>query len=307
MVRTEPIQENLANLKLSFGASPGPVVRPTDVKNDFLVSYRGVGIGDEVAIDKLKGKKTGRAAEMLSKHLVRVELEGGRSKSVDAARLFVKTPAEPQDLTSTMQEPPEWVGGPPAEALVVLPRKDDAVKVCDGAERFWTLVTSVDGDVVHGIVINRLVGGQAFAAPGTRIKFLKSHIYMIEAYLPMPAPSGPRVQLALSTNAPERAIAHFRAAYREKIGDEKYQQFMKNFGSLPSFCPVENKEDVAAWFRAEAKKDPSILDGSNGLVPDDLGIAIMMSLEQAQGHHHIFMNLGNMILMPRVAAACMTE
>ena len=25
MVRTEPVRENLANLKLSFGASPGPV------------------------------------------------------------------------------------------------------------------------------------------------------------------------------------------------------------------------------------------------------------------------------------------
>ena len=47
MVRTEPITENLANMKLSFGASPGPVVRPTEVKNDFLLSYKGVGIGDE--------------------------------------------------------------------------------------------------------------------------------------------------------------------------------------------------------------------------------------------------------------------
>ena len=52
MVRTEPITENLANMKLSFGASPGPVVRPTEVKNDFLLSYKGVAIGDEVAIDK---------------------------------------------------------------------------------------------------------------------------------------------------------------------------------------------------------------------------------------------------------------
>ena len=39
MVRTDPITENLANMKLSFGASPGPVVQPTEVKNDFLLSY----------------------------------------------------------------------------------------------------------------------------------------------------------------------------------------------------------------------------------------------------------------------------
>ncbi|CAH0378359.1 unnamed protein product [Pelagomonas calceolata] len=65
MVRTEPVRENLANLKLSFGASPGPVVRPTQTKNDFLLAYRGVAIGDDVAIDK--GKKTGRVAQMLRK------------------------------------------------------------------------------------------------------------------------------------------------------------------------------------------------------------------------------------------------
>ena len=36
------------------------VVRPTQTKNDFLLAYRGVAIGDDVAIDK--GKKTGRVA-----------------------------------------------------------------------------------------------------------------------------------------------------------------------------------------------------------------------------------------------------
>ena len=39
------------------------VVRPTQTKNDFLLAYRGVAIGDDVAIDK--GKKTGRVAQML--------------------------------------------------------------------------------------------------------------------------------------------------------------------------------------------------------------------------------------------------
>ena len=49
MVRTNPLTEVLSNMKLSFGASPGPVVRPTEVKNDFLLAYRGVGLGDDVA------------------------------------------------------------------------------------------------------------------------------------------------------------------------------------------------------------------------------------------------------------------
>jgi len=255
------------------------------------------------------------------------------TKDVDAARLVVTTTSEPLDLCDTLLDAQAKANGPPdpmfaelppdilatlppsmlkfeapsSEALVVIPRRDDVVKICDGDERFWTLVTSVDCDTVEALVLNPLCGDQAFAKPGTRITFEKLHIYMIEAFLPMPAPSDPRVQLALSTNAPERAIAHFRAAYREKVGDEKYQEFMKHFGSLPSFCPVESKDEVEAWFCEEAKKDPSILEGSNGLVPGDLGITIMMTLEQCAGHQHIFMNLGNMVLRPRVAAACMTE
>ena len=186
MVRTEPITENLANMKLSFGASPGPVVRPTEVKNDFLLSYKGVGIGDEVTIDK---KKTGRVAELLQRHLVRVDM-GGNSKNVDAARCVVKTPAEAIDLRDKLEDaqakanappdpmfaelPPDVLASlppsvlkfeaPSAEALVALPRAEDVVKICDGDERFWTLVTAVDGDVVDGIVINKLIGGQASVA-----------------------------------------------------------------------------------------------------------------------------------------------
>ena len=80
------------------------VVRPTQTKNDFLLAYRGVAIGDDVAIDK--GKKTGRVAQMLRKGIVCVSIEGGGSKSVDAQRIHIKTPAEPLDLTNVMQEPP---------------------------------------------------------------------------------------------------------------------------------------------------------------------------------------------------------
>ena len=168
-------------------------------------------------------------------------------------------------------------------------------------------MTSVDGESIEALVLNPLVGDQDFAKPGTRIRFEKRHIYMIEAYLPMPKESDPRVQLPLvqPSKGAERAIAHFRVAYREKVGDEKYNKLIEV--CPPSFCPVDSKEEVEAWFRAEAKKDPSILDGSNGLDPDDLGIAIMMPLDQCGGEQFVFMNLGNMILMPRVAAVCMTE
>ena len=264
MVRTEPLTEVLSNMKLSFGASPGPVVRPTEVKNDFLLAYRGVGIGDDVAIDKGKREKTGRVTQMLRKGIVCVSIEGGGSKSVDAQRVHIKTPAEPLDLTNVMQEPPEYVGGPPADALAVLPDKDDAVKVCDGAERFWTLVTSVEGDVVHGIVINRLVGGHPFAEPGTRIKFLKKHIYMIEGYVP-----GGEAPKKLYLGQHQRAVDHFRSLIKEKVGEEKYAEWIAN---MPNGYAPAAKADVEAWFREEAKKDPSLLDGSGGLVADDIGV-----------------------------------
>jgi len=83
MVRTEPVRENLANLKLSFGASPGPVVRPTEVKNDFLLAYRGVGIGDDVAIDKGKRQKTGRVTQMLRKGIVCVSDTPSRRRTLE--------------------------------------------------------------------------------------------------------------------------------------------------------------------------------------------------------------------------------
>ena len=50
-----------------------------------------------------------------------------------------------------------WRGAlaPSAEALELLPRVDDAVKICDGQERFWTLVVAVEGDRVEGLVRRR--------------------------------------------------------------------------------------------------------------------------------------------------------
>ena len=382
MVRTEPVEEHLGNLGISFGnqASPGKLVSPTPRKNFFLLQYKGIAVGDQVEIDG----GTGSVVEYLKKGMIKVEIDGGAdapppaplegmgikalkqeaaargvdltgcaekseivaeikkappaparkpTKDVDATQLVVTTTSEPLDLCETLVDaqakanepldpmfaelPPDVLASlppsmlnfeaPPLDALEVLPRKDDVVKICDGEERFWTLVVAVDGESIEALVLNPLVGDQDFAKPGTRIRFEKRHIYMIEAYLPMPKESDPRVQLALvqPSKGAERAIAHFRVAYREKVGDEKYQKLIEV--CPPSFCPVDSKEEVEAWFRAEAKKDPSILDGSNGLDPDDLGIAIMMPLDQCGGEQFVFMDLGNMILMPRVAAACMTE
>ena len=378
MVKTEPVEEHLGNLGISFGnqASPGKLVSPTPRKNFFLLQYRGIAVGDQVEIDG----GTGSVVEYLKKGMIRVEIDGGAdapppaplegmgikalkqeaaargvdltgcaekseivaeikkappaparkpTKDVDATQLVVTTTSEPLDLCETLVDaqakanepldpmfselPPDVLASlppsmlnfeaPPLDALEVLPRKDDVVKICDGEERFWTLVVAVDGESIEALVLNPLVGDQAFAKPGTRIRFEKRHIYMIEAYLPMPKESDPRVQLPLMNS--ERAIEHFRAAYREKIGDEKYQKLVEV--APKGYCPVDSKEAVEAWFRAEAKKDPSILDGSNGLVADDIGVCIMLPLDQCGGLEHVFMNLGNMILMPRVPAVCMTE
>jgi hypothetical protein len=204
------------------------------------------------------------------------------TKDVDAAQLVVTTTSEPLDLCETLVDaqakanepldpmfaelPPDVLASlppsmlnfeaPPAEALEVLPRKDDVVKICDGEERFWTLVVAVDGESIEALVLNPLVGDQEFAKPGTRIRFEKRHIYMIEAYLPMPKESDPRVQLALvqPSKGAERAIAHFRVAYREKVGDEKYQKLIEV--CPPSFCPVRCARRASAPSTARRRSRP---------------------------------------------------
>jgi hypothetical protein len=85
------------------------------------------------------------------------------TKDVDAARLVVTTTSEPLDLCDTLLDAQAKANGPPdpmfaelppdilatlppsmlkfeapsSEALVVIPRRDDVVKICDGDERFW--------------------------------------------------------------------------------------------------------------------------------------------------------------------------
>ena len=206
MVRTEPVEEHLGNLGISFGnqASPGKLVSPTPRKNFFLLQYRGIAVGDQVEIDG----GTGSVVEYLKKGMIRVEVNGADApppapleamgikalkqeaaargvdvsgcfekaeivaelkkapavsarkptKDVDATQLVVTTTSEPLDLCETLvdaqakaNEPPDAMfaelppdvlaslppsmlnfEAPPLDALEVLPRKDDVVKICDG-------------------------------------------------------------------------------------------------------------------------------------------------------------------------------
>mmetsp|Transcript_17076 Transcript_17076/g.52519 ORF Transcript_17076/g.52519 Transcript_17076/m.52519 type:complete len:232 (+) Transcript_17076:792-1487(+) len=220
---------------------------------------------------------------------------------------------------------------PSAEALACLPRVDDEVKVCDGEERFWTVVRKVDGDKIEALVVNALLGGQEFAKPGTKIAFEKRHIYMIQVHLsPDGAPTeeqGPA--RFLGRNAAVRA--HFMAKldqaavqleidHPDKPELQNAMKAMKHFAEGTNSVPVPGGPlTVAEWLRAEAKRDPSILDGTGLTDPEDIGVFRMSSLERiAQIGHDagtgpmqhadtskfsiMHDNLMNMSMSPRVVA-----
>ena len=114
-----------------------------------------------------------------------------------------------------------------------------------------------------------------------------------------------RLALALlSFVLPLSAQKTFVEVPENMVRTEKYKKWLE---IVPDgYCPAK-PDDVAAWFREEAKKDPSLLDGSGGLDADDLGVSLMMPLAQCMGNKDIFYNIGNMILLPRAEAALMTE
>ena len=112
-----------------------------------------------------------RARRYRKKHMVRVELEDGDEIDVDASRVAVTEPATALDVSSSFQDaqakavapldpcfeelPPDQreelaavlkFEAPSMEALAVLPRADDTVKVSDGDERFWTLARLLRGN-----------------------------------------------------------------------------------------------------------------------------------------------------------------
>ena len=67
---------------------------------------------------------------------------------------------------------------------------------------------------------------------------------------------------------------------------------------------VESPAAVEAWFRAEAKTDPTLLEGS-GLDAEDIGVFHKNSLEKCSGVRYAYHNLGNMVLLPRVDVVLM--
>ena len=54
-----------------------------------------------------------------------------------------------------------------------------SVKVCSGRERFWVLVSKIEGDVITGVVDNDLVCEEHGLKCGDEIMFDKRHIYIV--------------------------------------------------------------------------------------------------------------------------------
>jgi len=322
----------MSNMKLTVAsdASPGDVVYGNSDRNMFFEAFGSLGIGDRVSMTgtNLGGRVVGFI--LSGRGMVRVALDGGRVTTYTAARVAVTSPAAPYDLRATcidvqakagaqadalaeLDLPPKTLAAirrdfpqrelkvPSAEALEVLPRRGETVKICESAERFWVSVTSVTGDTVEGLVNNELTGGQPFAALGSRIKFEKRHIYMIEAYAP-PTPTG-----MLDVCKCARAVDHFRDALKdlpEAYGEFAARHWVEDYDAFNSFVPVESPAAVEAWFRAEAKTDPTLLEGS-GLDAEDIGVFHKNSLEKCSGVRYAYHNLGNMVLLPRVDVVLM--
>ena len=75
-------------------------------------------------------------------------------------------------------------------------------------------------------------------------------------------------------------------------------------GRPPPVLTLESPAAVEAWFRAEAKTDPTLLEGS-GLDAEDIGVFHKNSLEKCSGVRYAYHNLGNMVLLPRVDVVLM--
>ena len=104
-----------------------------------------------------------------------------------------------------------------------------------------------------------------------------------------------------------RAVKHFRDALKdlpEAYGEFAARHWVEDYDAFNSFVPVESPAAVEAWFRAEAKTDPTLLEGS-GLDAEDIGVFHKNSLEKCSGVRYAYHNLGNMVLLPRVDVVLM--
>jgi len=73
---------------------------------------------------------------------------------------------------------PDTFEAPTPQELAAL-AVGDVVKVCDGNERFWTVIKErKDADIIVAAVDNKLVGGQAFDL-GDLVQFKTCNIYAI--------------------------------------------------------------------------------------------------------------------------------
>eukprot|EP00629_Pelagomonadales_sp_RCC1024_P017916 CAMPEP_0119278144 /NCGR_PEP_ID=MMETSP1329-20130426/18563_1 /TAXON_ID=114041 /ORGANISM="Genus nov. species nov., Strain RCC1024" /LENGTH=331 /DNA_ID=CAMNT_0007278647 /DNA_START=87 /DNA_END=1079 /DNA_ORIENTATION=- len=331
MVRSEPLEESVQNLGLSLGSSGsrGPVVQGTMRPNLCLVHGGGHAVGDTVTV---KGKGLARITLYAKRMKLRVEYESGGADEITASAIeasLSKAPALdltdvlvdaqakaaepadaeleamlaelPPDVRATLPDMSQGFTAPSADQLEVLPRPDDAAKVCDGSERFWALVTKVEGERVEGLVTNVLLGGQGWAV-GRRVAFEKRHIYQIEAFVAGP-PGDSSVQNARaliasdgSSAAAAAARKHFSAQVPEEFAELVEKTKGMKIGDVGT--PTAGPHLVAEFFRTEGAKNPGILEGT-GLTADDIGVFRMQSLAACHGKKFIHDNLCNMVLAPK--------
>ena len=269
-------------------------------------NLNGIGIGDGVVIQGLVKRpelnSQSGVVKALSQELGRVvveldECDGGAPAAVKVkpSNVEVAEEATPLDLASLLLDAqaqalahPDTFAAPSASALALLPRPGiDRVKVCDGMERFWVLVRSVDGDRVTGRVDNELLSGQAYANHGSVISFEKRHIYRLMVYL---EPLEEAWKTARYLGQHEAAKSYFK----EQIE-----------GDVPEGLgvPVESVAEVERWFAA----NPDALAGT-GLVVDDVACHHLYPRSKVpNGDSMYYDNLMNLCISTRVAALALDD
>mmetsp|Transcript_26807 Transcript_26807/g.82455 ORF Transcript_26807/g.82455 Transcript_26807/m.82455 type:complete len:353 (+) Transcript_26807:461-1519(+) len=349
MTVINPLEAEMTNLRLDSAEGPiGRCVKARGARPQLLTAYKAIAVGDGVLLDGVEGV----VSEYLKKGLVKLKLDDGTSPIVDASKLEAISggQAEAADLRDALVDaqakaratppvdpyyaenlppeiletlPPEKTQGfwaPTAEALAALPRPGDEVKVSDGKEAFWVLVSSCEGDVVVGQVVNELAGGQLWKF-GSKVAFLKRHIHQMEVYLPAnelsdaeakarylgvrreggTGPGWAEDKVLSGSDAALVAEAEFTRRIRDGFeagSDDPLNKFLdkaKNKLGVPVLSPLA----VAEFFR----EHPEHLAGT-GLDASDVGCFRLKSSKDCDDHEQIHSNLVNMTLSTRVEAIC---
>ncbi len=83
------------------------------------------------------------------------------------------------DAQEQHKQSPETFDAPSIIELSTL-KKGDTVKVCNGKERFWTIIKEITGDKIKAEVNNQLFDAKEYGYDcGDTISFEKRHIYDI--------------------------------------------------------------------------------------------------------------------------------